>query len=261
MSTSELRNCFLISELFVADEFRLTLTDADRLAIGGAMPTRQMRLPSVSDFGTSYFTERREIGVFNIGATGVVTVNGDDIVVDRFDCLYIGSGNEEVVFAPVDPTQPPVFYIASCPAHRSCPTMLIASDAAETESLGDAGRANCRRLRRYIHAGGAASCQLVMGMTELGPGGVWNTMPPHTHSRRSEVYLYFDLPPDEAVFHFLGEPAETRHVVIRDRQAVISPPWSLHSGVGTTPYRFVWAMAGENQHFADMDPAPLAAVV
>jgi 4-deoxy-L-threo-5-hexosulose-uronate ketol-isomerase len=146
----------------------------------------------------------------------------------------------------------------SCPAHREYPTELIRSSEAESVQLGDTAHANCRHLRRYIHAAGAASCQLVMGLTELGPGGVWNTMPPHTHSRRSEIYLYIDVPENEVVFHLLGDPSETRHLVVRDRQAVISPPWSLHSGVGTAPYRFIWAMAGENQEFDDMDAASLA---
>lgn len=255
MASSDVRDAFLLSGLFVPGDFRLTLTDADRLAAGGVVPLRRMQLPPVSAFGTAYFTQRRELGVFNIGAPGLIRVGGDLFHLDRFDCIYIGMGNEDVSFeAATD--DPPVFYFVSCPAHHPHPVQLIPSAAAESVQLGDHGHANCRRLHRYIHTGGAASCQLVMGLTELGPGGVWNTMPPHTHSRRSEIYLYFDLPEKELVLHLLGEPTETRHVIVRDREAVISPPWSMHSGVGTAPYRFIWAMAGENQQFDDMDAMP-----
>ena len=257
MSTAEVREAFLLNELFAPGEFRIQLTDADRLAVAGIVATAPIALPPVDEFRTSYFTERRELGVFNIGGRGIVNVAGQRFELDRFDCLYAGTGTKEITFEPgTDGT--PVFYLVSCPAHRSYPTEWIRSSEAERVQLGDHGHANCRVLRRYIHPGGAASCQLVMGMTELGPGGVWNTMPPHTHSRRSEIYLYFDIPENEAVFHLLGTPSETRHLVVRDREAVISPPWSLHSGVGTAPYRFIWAMAGENQEFDDMDSAPLS---
>lgn len=252
MNSEEIRDAFLLADLFTPDEFRITLTDADRLAGGGIIPASPIRLPAPSVFGTSYFTERRELGVFNIGSKGLVQADGERFELEQFDCLYIGAGTEEVVFEPAG-GDPPVFYLVSCPAHRSYPARLIRRNEAECEQLGDTGHANCRRIRRYIHPNGAASCQLVMGMTELGPGGVWNTMPPHTHSRRSEIYLYFDVPENEMVLHLVGEPRETRHVVVRNRQAVLSPPWSLHSGVGTAPYRFIWAMAGENQVFADMD--------
>jgi len=255
MTASELRDAFLLAGLFIPGEFRLVLTDADRLAAGGVIPHSAMPLPSLDAFGTSYFTERRELGVFNIGGPGIVRIGRDLYQLDRLDCLYIGAGNRNVSFEP-DGEDPPVFYLVSCPAHHPRPAQLVLSTESESVLLGDTGHANCRRLRRYIHPGGAASCQLVMGLTELGPGGVWNTMPPHTHSRRSEVYLYFDIPQKEIVFHLLGEPSETRHVVVRDREAVISPPWSMHCGVGTAPYRFIWAMAGENQQFDDMDPMP-----
>jgi 4-deoxy-L-threo-5-hexosulose-uronate ketol-isomerase len=257
MSTAEVREAFLLTELFAPGEFRIALTAADRLAAAGVTPTKSITLPPIDAFGTSYFTERRELGVFNIGGAGFITVEGRRFRLDRYDCLYAGIGNREITFEPGD-DQPPVFYLVSCPAHRAYPTELIRSSEAESLQLGDTNHANCRRLRRYIHPGGAASCQLVMGLTELGPGGVWNTMPPHTHSRRSEIYLYIDIPENEVVFHLLGDPSETRHLVVRDRQAVISPPWSLHSGVGTAPYRFIWAMAGENQEFDDIDAASLA---
>ena len=252
MTSSDVRDAFLLSGHFTPGGFRLTLTDADRLAVGGVVPLRRMQLPPVSAFGTEYFTERRELGVFNIGAPGLIRVGGEVFQLDRFDCLYIGMGNDDVAFEPAT-DEPPVFYLVSSPAHHAHPVRLIPSAEAESVQLGDHGHANRRRLRRYVHSGGAPSCQLVMGMTELGPGGVWNTMPPHTHSRRSEIYLYFDLPENELVFHFFGQPDETRHVIVRDREAVISPPWSMHSGVGTAPYRFIWAMAGENQQFDDMD--------
>jgi 4-deoxy-L-threo-5-hexosulose-uronate ketol-isomerase len=257
LTTAELRDSFLLAELFAPGEFRLTLTETDRMAIGGVVPLEPMALPVVAAFGTSYFTERRELGVFNIGAPGVVTVDGAHFEVNRYDCLYIGCGHREVIFKPAEDGLTE-FYLVSCPAHQSFPAKLVRLADVHSQQLGDEGHANRRRLRRYIHADGAASCQLVMGMTELEPGGVWNTMPPHTHGRRSEAYLYFDMPPNEAVFHFLGKPTETRHLIVRDREAVISPPWSVHTGVGTAPYRFVWAMAGENQDFEDMDAAPIA---
>jgi 4-deoxy-L-threo-5-hexosulose-uronate ketol-isomerase len=257
MNSAEVREAFLMPDLFVRGEFRMTVTDADRLAAGGVVATVPTALPSAQAFGTSYFTERRELGVFCIAGSGSVTVGGQRFGLDRLDCLYVGLGNPEVVFEPSE-GEPPVFYLASCPAHKAFPVALMRFSEVKPIQLGDTDHANCRRLRRYIHPDGTSSCQLVMGLTEVGPGGVWNTMPPHTHSRRSEVYLYFDIPPDAVVFHILGEPTETRHVVVRDREAVASPPWSLHSGVGTAPYRFIWAMAGENMAFSDMDAADLA---
>jgi 4-deoxy-L-threo-5-hexosulose-uronate ketol-isomerase len=259
MTAAEVRDAFLLPDLFTPGELRLTLTDADRLAVGGAVPLSAMALPPIKAFGSSYFTERRELGVFNIGAPGLIHAGGRAYRAGRLDCLYIGMGNEDVTFEPAG-DGPPIFYLVSAPAHHAYPTQLILSAEAECVQLGDTGHANCRRLRRYIHSGGVASCQLVMGLTELGPGGVWNTMPPHTHSRRSEVYLYFDIPEPEMVFHFLGQPSETRHVVVRNREAVVSPPWSMHCGAGTAPYRFVWAMAGENQQFDDMDAASPTAI-
>lgn len=220
------------------------------------MPTAPMLLPPCPDFGTRYFAERREIGLVNLGAPGHVRVNGNQFSVGHLSFLYIGAGNEEIVFEPCAGTLP-CFYFLSCPAHRELPVAHIARDQAESELIGDASCASLRKLSKFIHPGGASSCQLVMGLTELQDGSVWNTMPPHTHSRRSEVYLYSGLD-DGAVVHLMGEPGQTRHLVVRDREAVLSPSWSVHFGAGTRPYSFIWGMAGENQSFSDIDPVELS---
>lgn len=246
LDTAGLRSTFLLEDLFRPGEIRLALTDMDRLAVGAAMP-RQTPLeldPS--------FTERREAGVVNVGEPGHVTVGGERYSVGAFDFLYIGKDHPEVRFASCDGSSP-AFYFLSCPAHRPMAARLIRRSEAQVETIGSANDATLRRLHKYIHPGGAASCQLVMGMTEMQPGSVWNTMPPHTHPRRSEVYLYCGLP-DGVVVHLLGEPEQTRHVIVRDREAVLSPSWSVHCGAGTRPYSFIWGMAGENQEFSDIDP-------
>lgn len=255
LSAAELREAFLVEDLFHPSEMRLVITDMDRLVVGAALPTGLMELPSCPGIGTTYFTERREIGVVNLGGPGHVTVEDRQYSLNTFDFLYIGAGNPAITFAPCDAFRP-CFYFLSCPAHRSLPVVRITRDEAEHEWIGDAANASRRRLNKYIHPGGAESCQLVMGFTELEPGSVWNTMPPHTHSRRSEVYLYTGLE-DGLVLHVMGQPEETRHLMVRNHQAVLSPAWSLHSGVGTRPYSFVWGMAGENQLFSDMDPVDL----
>ena len=251
LSTEELRDSFLAQNLFASGEVRMVISDMDRLVLGAAMPAAPLPLPPCPDLGTAYFTERREIGVVNLGQAGHVFVSGERYSLEQFDFLYIGIGNEDVSFECCGEYKP-VFYLLSCPAHNKLPVRRIGRDEVEPELIGETAFASRRRLRKYIHPGGARSCQLVMGRTELESGSVWNTMPPHTHLRRSEVYLYYGLE-DGVVVHLLGEPHQTRHVMAGDLEAVLSPSWSIHSGAGTRPYSFIWGMAGENQAFQDMD--------
>lgn len=256
MTAAELAESFLAGELFVPGELRLAVTGLDRLALGGAVPHRELALAPCAEFGTRYFTERRELGVLNLGMPGAVHVGGEVYPLETLDGLYVGAGEPDVRFAP-GPAGQAVFYLLSCPAHCTFPTAKIARLEAETVVLGDERNSSKRCIRKYIHPGGARSCQLTMGYTELAPGNVWNTMPAHRHARRSEIYLYFDLE-DGVVVHLMGEPNQTRHLIVRDRQAVLSPAWSIHCGAGTRNYRFVWGMAGENQDFSDMDAVSCA---
>ncbi len=256
MSSAEIRNRFLIDSLFAPDAVRMVYSDHDRAIVGSAVPQREP-LPlvaSAKEMAAATFTERREIGIINIGGDGTIRVGGREFTLGSRDCLYVGRGAGEVVFAAGHPDRPPRYYFVSYPAHASCPTSRAAQADAEATTLGGVRGANRRTIHKYIHPNGIKSCQLVMGMTVLEEGSVWNTMPPHTHQRRTEVYLYFDLPPAAAVFHFMGEPEATRHVVIHNEQAVLSPSWSIHAGVATEAYTFIWAMGGENQAFDDMDP-------
>ena len=260
MSTEELREAFLVRNLFHPGSVSLRHIDLDRVVLGGAMPTSSpLRLDAPESLAAQYFCDRRELGVLNIGGgSGKMTVDGKEHPLRPRDVLYVGRGSREVVFASDDAKQPARFYLVSYPAHVSCPTAVARREESQGAEVGAAERANRRRVARYIHADGIESGQLVMGVTQLQSGSVWNTMPAHTHHRRTEVYLYFDLPADAAVFHFLGEPAETRHVLVRDGEAVLSPPWSIHSGCGTASYSFCWAMGGENKDYADMQPADLS---
>ncbi len=251
-----LREQFLVEQLFEPGALNIVATDLDRLAVGAAMPAGELPLPACNEFGTAYFTERRELGIINIGAPGAVRVGSQSYSLDPLDCLYIGIGEQDIVFESATAT-PAEFYFLSCPAHQKHPTAKLARAEAQSVLLGTTANASQRRLNKYIHPGGIKSCQLVMGFTELLPGSVWNTMPAHRHSRRSEIYLYFDLA-ENLVVHLYGTPDNTRHLIVRDRQAVLSPPWSLHAGAGTANYRFIWGMAGENQSFDDMDPIALA---
>ncbi len=253
LSTEALREAFLIGDLFAPGELRLALTDLDRLVVGVAMPRETpIRLPAPAEFGTAYFTERREIGVCNLGPAGHVRVGDAVYSLGTMDFLYIGIGNPEVFFESCGDAHPR-FYMLSCPAHRAFPVTRVTRQEAQSEVIGSGERANRRRLNRYLHPDGAASCQLVMGMTELESGSVWNTMPTHTHTRRSEVYLYTGLG-DGIVVHLMGEPERTRHLIVRNNEVILSPPWSIHCGAGTKSYAFVWGMAGENQSFSDIDP-------
>lgn len=253
LGTEQLRESFLIGGLFQPGEVMAHYTDLDRMIVGSAVPVATpLTLPaSFKETGTDYFLERREIGILNIGASGVVRVGSARHELKNLDCLYVGRGEKDVAFENGSTGQAQ-FYFVSTPAHAKHPTALAARAQAEVQELGDDASSNHRRICRYIHLNGIRSCQLVMGFTEFEKGSVWNTMPPHTHSRRTEVYFYFDLG-SQVVVHLMGEPKATRHLVVRDREVVLSPAWSIHAGAGTGSYRFCWAMGGDNQVFHDMD--------
>jgi 4-deoxy-L-threo-5-hexosulose-uronate ketol-isomerase len=252
LNTQDIRREFLIDGLFEAGRIHLAATGLDRLIAAGIVPVTELVLEAVPELRARYFNERRETGVINIGDAGRVVVDGSEYLLGARECLYIGMGARDIRFQSCGGT-PAVFYLLSCPAHRQLPTTLVTHADAVIVETGDIRNASKRRIARYIHEHGVQSCQLVMGYTELVEGSVWNTWPAHTHARRSEVYLYFDCN-GGLITHLLGPPNETRHVIVRDREAVLSPPWSIHSGVGTCSYRFVWGMAGENRAFDDMDP-------
>lgn len=254
--TSRLRDEFLIESLFAPDDIILVYTHVDRFIVGGILPmgTTFIKLEAdKKEMGSEYFLERREIGIINVGGKGTVTVDGAAYSMEPKDGLYVGLGAKEVLFSSEDKNQPARFYLNSTPAHHAYPTVKVAISEVSPNHLGSLTNSNERTIYRYVHTGGIKSCQLVMGMTLLKPGNMWNTMPCHTHNRRSEIYFYFDMPEDGNVFHLMGEPQETRHLVVRNEQAIISPSWSIHSGVGTSNYTFIWGMAGENQTFEDMD--------
>ena len=257
LTTEELRAQFLIEKLFVPGEVNAHYTDLDRMIAGAAMPTSgALPLTNCKETGTGFFLERREIGILNIGAPGAVRVSGTRYELGTLDCLYVGKEERDVSFEPAASGQAADFFI-STPAHAKYPTALARKEDVKADPIGDQAKANRRRINKYIHPDGVKSCQLVMGCTEFEPGSIWNTMPPHTHSRRTEIYMYFDLG-DQMVVHLMGEPQRTRHLIVRDREVVLSPAWSIHSGVGTGAYRFVWAMGGDNQVFSDMDAAPIS---
>lgn len=249
-NTQEIRRGFLLDSLFEPGQIHLVGTGLDRMIVGGVMPATEIALEAVPELRAGYFNERRETGVLNIGGPGHIVVDGTEFEIGARECLYIGMGARDIRFQAGEGA---VYYLVSCPAHREFPTTLVRHEGAAIVQTGDCRNASRRRIVRYIHEHGVPSCQLVMGYTELAEGSVWNTWPAHTHPRRSEIYLYFDLN-GGLVTHLLGVPTETRHVIVRDRQAVLSPPWSIHSGVGTSSYRFVWGMAGENRCFEDMEP-------
>jgi len=258
MTTSELRETFLLNGMHEPGKVNLTYVDLDRTIAGMAAPLGEpIALPVYPELRASYFTERRELGVLNIGGAGSVSVEGKSYDLDNLDMLYIGRGNAEVSFASKDAKKPAVYYLLSYPAHTSYPVALIRGKEAQSNELGSAETCNRRTICRYIHREGAKSCQLVMGVTHLAPGSSWNTMPPHTHDRRSEVYMYFNLAANARVVHLMGPPDETRHLIMADKEIVISPGWSIHAAVGTTAYSFCWGMGGENQDYADMDAVPI----
>ncbi len=258
LDTAALRAGFLIADLFEPGVIRLVCTDLDRAIVGSAVPgAAPLALEAGPQLRADHFCQRRELGVINVGGPGAVEVDGTRHQLAPRDCLYVGRGSRSVAFSSADPAAPAAFYLLSYPAHAAHPTTRATPADATRRALGSKADANERHLHQYIHEDGIRSCQLVMGFTVLQPGSVWNTMPPHTHDRRSEVYLYFDLAPGHRVAHLMGEPHETRALWVGEKQAVLSPPWSIHCGAGTGPYAFVWGMGGENQRFDDMDPAPI----
>jgi 4-deoxy-L-threo-5-hexosulose-uronate ketol-isomerase len=252
--TKALREHFLFENVFVKNEISLCYTHSDRVVFGGAFPVdRELRLEGGKDFGSDVFLDRRELGVICIAGQGKITAGGTEYAMKKGDGLYIGKGVKDVIFSAADAANAPKFYLASAPAHVSYPVTFIPIEKANPRKLGEAATVNVRTIYQYVHPAVCQSCQLVMGMTVLEEGSVWNTMPCHTHERRMEVYFYFDVKTGGVVFHMHGQPDETRHIVMNNEQAVISPSWSIHSGVGTGAYTFIWAMAGENQTFDDMD--------
>jgi 4-deoxy-L-threo-5-hexosulose-uronate ketol-isomerase len=259
MTTAELRESFLVENLFQPGTVELLYTDVDRAVIGSIVPTdKKLALAtSKENLAAEYFAERREVGLINTGSPGTVIVDGRSYSMENCDGLYIGRGAKQIEFASATPADPAKFFLMSYPAHTAHPTTHASRAQAEAVELGSLKDANQRTIYKYIHPRGIASCQLVMGFTQLKEGSIWNTMPPHTHSRRTEVYLYFNLDKAARVFHMMGTPQESRHLVVADGQAVISPSWSIHAGAGTRNYSFIWAMGGENQAFEDMDPAPI----
>ena len=253
LSTQDLRDAFLVQGLFQPDAITLRHIDLDRVVLGGAVPRKgALKLEAPETFKAAFFTERRELGVLNIGGRGSVNVDGKRYDLDKRDVLYVGRGSRDITFASADAKHPARFYLISYPAHATLPTALVKGSAAVGNPIGSAEKANARKIAKYIHADGAQSAQLVMGVTQLETGSVWNTMPAHTHFRRTEIYLYFDIPDDGFVVHLMGEPQETRHLIVRNEEVVLSPPWSIHSGAGTTNYTFCWAMGGENKDYTDM---------
>ena len=257
MDTNGLRDHFLLEDLMQEGDLRMVYSHYDRLIIGGAVPMgNKLMLKAEAALKSDYFLERREIGIILISGEGKIVVDGEDYPMKKKDFLYIGRGATCVEFMSRD-REPARFYFCSAPAHAEYPVRKMSRSEAEPQSLGSKDKANERTIYKFIHPDGINSCQLVMGFTELKVGSIWNTMPPHLHDRRMEAYFYFDLPETERVWHFMGESDETRHLLVANHQAIISPPWSIHSGAGTSNYSFVWAMAGENQSFSDMDPVPL----
>ncbi|BCJ93302.1 4-deoxy-L-threo-5-hexosulose-uronate ketol-isomerase [Anaerocolumna cellulosilytica] len=259
-TTDRLREEFLIQNLFAAGEIKSVYSHIDRIITGAAVPVTPLTLTAGDEIRAEYFLQRREMGVINIGGKGTITIDGTVYELGYKDGIYIGMGSKDIVFASGDQSNPAKFYFNSAPAHKTYPTVLIKPENCVQVELGSLETSNHRVITKYILPGQVESCQLVMGMTSLKPGSVWNTMPCHTHDRRMEVYLYFEMPQDALVFHYMGEPNETRHIVMRNEEAVISPSWSIHSGSGTQAYTFIWGMVGENQDFDDMDGAPMSTI-
>lgn len=255
MNTSQLRERFLIEDLMKPDQLQLTYSHYDRVIVGGAMPaSKKLILPNPDSLRANHFLERRELGIINVGGPALISVDSNVYSLEKYDCLYIGKGTKDLQFSAAAAENPAVLYMLSAPAHHAYPVQLMKQQEASPVEMGAADTANKRTIYKYIHPDGLKSCQLVMGLTIIQHGSVWNTMPPHTHDRRMEAYFYFDVPDQQAVFHFMGEPQQTRHLLVKNYQAVLSPPWSIHAGCGTSHYSFIWGMAGENYDYRDMDP-------
>lgn len=259
--TEKIRQNFLMDDLAKADQLNCVYTHYDRMIVGVAHPVAQsLALPNYPNLKADYFLERREIGIINVAGDGEITVDGEIHQLKKLDCLYIGKGAKDISFSSKDQQNAAVFYILSAPAHQTYSTVLMPIDDAVKVVAGDSATANHRTINKYIHADGIQSCQLVMGLTILHGGSVWNTMPPHVHDRRMEAYFYFDIPQGQRVFHYMGEEQETRHILVDNYGAVVSPPWSIHSGVGTASYSFIWGMAGENLDYTDMDAISITGI-
>ena len=258
-TSDDLIKNFLVKSLFKKDEINLVYSHIDRIIVGGINPIdKELALKAGKEIGVNYFLERREMGIINIAGSGIIKIDGEKYTIDNRDSLYIGMGAKEISFSSVDKKNPAKFYINSAPAHSSYPTKKISIKDANKLELGSLEESNKRTIYQYIHPDIVKTCQLIMGLTILEPNNVWNTMPCHTHDRRMEVYFYFDMAPDSVVFHLFGEPTETRHVIVRNEEAVIMPSWSIHSGIGTRNYTFIWGMVGENQTFSDMESVPMS---
>lgn len=259
MDTDEMRRRYLVDDLFTPDQVTAVYTHHDRIVMAGILPVSgRVDLPGFPEIRSDHFFDHREAGIVNVGDTGTVTVDGETYRLVHGACLYIGRGVADVVFASDSGESPARFYLFSAPAHTTYPTTLVEPGQGTVRELGDQKTSNRRTLNQYIHENGIRSCQVVMGVTTLHEGSMWNTMPSHTHDRRTECYLYFDVPEQARVVHLMGQPQETRHMIVANNEAIISPSWSIHSGVGTEAYSFVWAMAGENQSFDDMDTFPVS---
>lgn len=258
LDAAGLRDRFLFSSLFISDQVSLLYTHYDRMIIGGVKPIQKsLDLTNEPELRAAFFLERREMGIINVGGEGTVTADGKEYVLGKLDCLYLGKGTQNVRFKSASKKTPALFYLLSAPAHHSYPNRVMKKEKSSPLRMGEAATSNQRTIYKYIHADGIKSCQLVMGLTVLESGSVWNSVPPHIHTRRMEVYFYFDVPFESRVFHFMGQPQDTRHLLVANHEAVISPPWSMHFGCGTSNYGFIWGMAGENQEFTDMDPQPI----
>ncbi len=257
-STQQIRDRFLLESLVVADKLECVYTHYDRMIVGAAHPVNTtLELGIYDELKSDYFLERREVGIINIAGKGTISVDGEKFELEKQDCLYIGKGKQKISFSSNDKTNPAKFIFFSCPAHQEYPVRLMKPAEALPAELGSLENNNHRTINKYIHLAGIKSCQLVLGVTNFQKGSIWNTMPAHLHDRRMESYFYFDLPENQRVIHFMGEPDETRHIFLNNEQAILSPTWSIHSGVATANYSFIWAMAGENLVFTDMDPVPV----
>jgi len=254
MNTAELRSNFLVEKLFANGKANFLYSHYDRMVIGGIIPTgKAIKLSNHDELKSDFFLEKREVGIINVGGKGTIIADGKTFKMDKLSCLYLGRGTKNVSFKSSSKKTTSKYFLFSAPAHVNFPNTLYTKEDALPFTLGSSETSNHRTIYKYIHGEGIQSCQVVMGLTVLEDGSVWNTMPAHTHDRRSEVYLYFDVPKNQGVMHFMGKPQETRHLFVQNNQAIISPPWSIHAGSGTASYSFIWAMAGENQDFTDMD--------
>jgi 4-deoxy-L-threo-5-hexosulose-uronate ketol-isomerase len=258
MTTAEMRSNFLVDGLMQPNEIKFVYSHYDRVIVGSAVPVEKpIVLGNYPELRAEYFLERRELGIINIGGPGEITVDGQTFAINKLDCVFAGKGSAKVEFKSLDKANPAMYYLLSAPAHQAYPARLLKKEEAAPVTIGSAETSNLRTIYKYIHLEGIRSSQLVMGLTVLATGSVWNTMPSHTHDRRMEMYFYFDVQPGQVVMHLMGQPQETRHLVMQNNEAVISPPWSIHSGCGTINYSFIWGMAGENQVYSDMDPVAI----